>query len=593
MPSAVQANRSTKVEYTVLVDRSGTDTSKVACVGATVNAYLQGGTARSATGSGIAAAGSGTIQMSHFGSIEVGDVLQNGTASGVTGTVTAIARSSGFAWDVTVTAAGGTLNWAANDRFVNRSRRPTLYKDNGHQISWGGSSVTTDSNGRALFYAPAYAVDLIVSGGTPAVVTAVVQDVGATDTGTEINVKDFGGSIADALTYAHSFPSFVGPLVIKVPAGAYTYATADLNIAVNIGCRIVGEGSGVTYIQLESGNDNNDLFVVTAANVGIEGMTLYGTGASGTGRCIYAGSGGGNLQFFYARDLVIHNWSNAGIELGVSASSTGVDLVRIEQCRIDDSQSGACIIVNSGCTMVTVESSRVGSDTMPTGVYAFLIHPAANMRILNVDGNPADTSTYYLYGLPNNSFAHPDDGGTNLTIDGCDFEWTGAPGAATTPLIYVKGWSGVRITDTILYQMGSGIHLEQCYAPVVSNVVLKALGGSGYEIKFTDCYYPVEDHCIYEAIDGSATYGARRAVAVTLAGVYPGFSRYGGGLTVPTFLNDAERDTAAAAGADSKVAITTAGTLIYVVTPTAPTSHLQIRHGGAWVGVGSQAGAAI
>jgi hypothetical protein len=136
--------------------------------------------------------------------------------------------------------------------------------------------------------------------------------------------------------------------------------------------------------------------------------------------------------------------------------------------------------------------------------------------------------------------------------------------------------------------------LEDTFGAVVDNCVFKALGSSGYHIKLDGTFHTSLRDNIYEFEDAAPDDGKRDEVTVTLAGANPGWSRMGvGAWQPPTFADDNERDTAPAAGRDDARASTAAGGIIYVTSPTTPSSKLQIRVGAAWIGIGEQDGTPI
>ena len=606
MSNTIQSGRRRAVQYVVLVNKSGSDAAKVAGVGATVEVYLQGATVRSATGSPIANGGSGTIPISSPGMIEVGDSLQNGTSATPSVTVTAVNRvvvGSKLTFTLSVNSdSNGAFAFASDDRLVNKSRRPTLYKDPGDDISYGGSSCISDANGMVRFYCKARSVDLITSGGTPSAPATMVRDVPADDTGLIVNVQDYGGSIKAAVDALRHLSAGTGGEVY-IPAGLYILDTADLPISLDFPCVVRGAGKNATqiYVEATAGNEDLDVFRIEESYCGIEGLTIKGRATSGTGRgIVIADQGGSTKEFCFVRNVQVLDMSSYAIDIGAVSGGMGAfDLVEVSHSEFAGSETNAQARTGLANTMVTFSNCRFKADSptgqvSPTGVECVHIDSGANVLFQNCDGRPPDLSTNAVTtNYSSGAYSNPKDGAANVVIDCCDWEYSAAPTTETVPLIYLQGVSCAIVRDTILYQFGSGVHFEDCYAPRIQGCVLKALGGSGYHVKFTDCFYPQEVGNVYEYVDAAPHLGKRVAPTISTGGANPGLSSYSAGLRIPVYATDTERDTAPGAGTDDKRASAVAGTMIYVVTPTSPTSHLQIYHGGAWVGIGNQAGGAI
>lgn len=602
MPSTFQSPWLNRVEYTFTVNKSGSDAAQVPTSGARVQVHLAGTTTRSATGSPISSGSSGDIEVSHPGLLKVGDVLKNGTAASPTATVNSITIDANLRWKINVTAAGGSFAWAIGDRLVNTSRRPTLYKDIGRRLAWGTNYVDTDADGRIYFYTDSTLVDLLTDSGTgtPAVTAKVVEDVRGGDAGIVLNIRDFGDSIKNALAFGETMPSG-GALSIYVPAGVYTYDAADMSIIVSRNCRIFGDGPGCSIIQIEAtaGNNNLDLLWLRAPFCVVEGLDLKGRGVSGTGRGIVAGKiTSDTISHIVIRNCRIFDWSSQCVFFGqVPAVMDPVDIITIEDCEIGGAQAGAQLFIGGASTMVDIRDSRIdrsGNVNSPSGVYGIHLENCANVQIVNCDGSPSSLTTYYLYAQPTNAFAEPQDGGSNLTIMNCDFEsQSGAPTTETTPLVYIHGWNNPLVLNSFFYLFGSGIHFEDCYCPKTINCGFKDLGGSGFTVKITDCINYCDLGSSYELADGETSDGRRQPIVLTTAGTNPGQSMLSNGLMVPRYASDSERDTAPATGIDDKRARTVAGTVIWVDSPTSPTSKLQVYNGTVWKGIGDQAGAAI
>lgn len=585
-----------KIEYAVFVNRSVTDNAKVACIGVSADAYLQGATARTATGSPIGSGSSGTIEIGGPGSFEVGDVVQVNTTASPTGTITAIDRDANLQWKLTVTASGGSLTWAAGDRIVNTSRRPTLYKDFGLTMSYGSSATTSDSDGMVRCYTTAAAVDLVLAktaGGTPSMSPTVVPDIDARDRSAVVNVRDFGGSLKAAVAYARNLIGYEGT-TIYWPAGYYIYGASDLEITIDFACRIVGDGMWSTIMHVEgaSGNQNKDFLTVDTDLFSLSDVSLFGYDTTGTGRCIVLGNNLATRGRMKITRCQIQDWPSYGIDIGGPGdpNTVGIDYALVEDCDIRGSNTNANLFIGLACTMCAVVDSVVTARTSPAGVLCFDIHSCANVLLINCSGAPSSLNDYAIRATYPGGVSIPSDAGTNLVIKGGDFEGYPAPTTETTPIIYIEGFTAPRVEDTLLFQHGSGIELKKTYGAKLTNLTLKGLGASGFEIKMTDTFHTSIDNCMYELNDPGPDLGARRLPVVTLSGANPGFTYLGGGIGIPQFYDDAQRDNAPSAGNDDKRARAAAGSMIFVLNPTTPASKLQIHDGSAWVGIPKSTG---
>ena len=520
MASTIQSGRRRKVELTVLVDKSGSDASQVVSVGATANVYLAGATVRSATGSPAVSTGQ-VIPISSPGMIEVGDVLQNGTASSPTFTVTAISRAQSGnknVWSLTGTASA-SFAFAADDRLINTSRRPTIYKDPGDDISWGGSSTTSTAAGMVRFYTKARAVDVIVSGGTPSVTATVVRDVEASDTGAVLNVQDYGGSIKEALQAAAAMQPSANPPSIYVPAGAYIYDAADMDIDLDFPVRVYGDGplSSRIFIEATAGNENLILFNVMSDFVTIEGLGLYGNSTSGTGEAIRLGDGVSAIGYCVLRNLFVVDWSSYALNIGlVSGSVEWGDLILIENCLFGGSETNAQVRIGNATTVTKFVGCRFrpggSSNTSGAGVVGVKVYNTANVIFDTCDGIPATDGTILIDAIMDTPATGDQDGGEHLVISNCDFEGGGAyGGSANTPLVRIDGWSTVVIRDTLFYQFGSGVLLDTCRDARIENCSFKDISANAgaYKIKLTDCKNTLLISNHEETVDGSPNYGLR------------------------------------------------------------------------------------
>lgn len=603
--SIIQSGRRRKGEILgVRAKNPGVDEALVVSAGFSGDLYLAGTTVRSSTGSPIAS--TGTIRVSDIGLIEIGDVLVKNTGTTPTATVTDIrivAAGSKFTYEIDVSVSG-SFSFASGDRLVNTSRRPTAYSDSGDDISLGSSTVTAGSDGILRFYTKAKRVDVKVSGGSPAVTTSIVPDVETGETGVTVNILDYGGSIKDAVAALRDMTEARGGIVY-CPAGQYIYEAADLEITIDFPVIVRGDGFNATtfYVNTTAGNKEIDFFRLENNYAAIEDLTLKGTGdggggGPGAGRGIVISDSGGPTRGFGAvRRCQIYGFASYGIDIGGVSSGQGpFDIARIEHCEIAGSQSGAQLRVGLASTMILVENCRLkaispSGPESPTGVVCVELDSGANVHLLNCDASPIDHSTNIVATVfSSGSYTNPKDGPAHVVIENCDFEHGSAPGSETVPAIYVQGASRVEVRNTIVYQMGSGVHFEDCFAPVTDGVILKALGGSGYHIKITDTINFQDRNSVYEEEDAAPDNGKRRRPTITTAGNNPGWHILG--VTLPRYASDSERDTAPGAGADDKRAAVLTGAAIFVDSPGTPASKVQVYDGSAWVGMAKWTGAA-
>lgn len=591
-----------KVELTVTKDHSGSDPTLVVASGATVAAYRQGATVRTAT---TVTNGSTTaIPIYDPGDIRVGDTLQVNSTATPSVTVTAIAIDAALDWTVTVhNTSGSSFVTALYDRLVNASRRPTLYRESQGASSLGGSSTTTDSNGAAKFYTPSPLLDLVISGSGVITQVLIDQASGASPL-QRINVLDFAGSLVEALKYVNAEGRTTETYEIYVPPGLYIFDGADLPIVLDKRVNIIGAGAeqSILIVNPTAGNEDKHLFHITS---GVP-ITIQGFGIQHCGASLGAGDGASIMVSspyrVTLRDLDIQNSPSYGIGIGyLTGIATQGDFTVIDSCRLRSSYSNSLIAIGQSSTFVEIRNSRILGDTCAAGVYAISIQNSANIWIFHCDGSPSDTSTPFLKTIKSTgSGGTPEDFPCNLTIEDCDWEHSAASGtlgAGAVPMLWIEGVSNPVVRDTLIFQADSGIYFKGCSNPIAQSVVFKDMGsdhsGAGYDIKFEDCVHPGYIGVTHEKADGATNRGRRERPVIVEAGYTAGLYRVGSGLQVPRFATDAERDTAPSATTDDKRPLLTNGTLIWVDSPTSPTSKLQVYNGSAWKGVGDQAGAAI
>jgi hypothetical protein len=275
-------NRLKKIELTALVDKSGSDEAKVSSDGAEFDFYKLGATV-STTGPTVIGANT-AISVYNAGRLQVGDTVQKGTDSTATATVDTITSPTAIILD----SATGTLSLSRGDRLVVTSDRPTIYDESsGVHAATGSPTIVANSEGQIAVYSHEPFVDVIVSGGTPALSDTLLPDVqaGYDEPRPHLDIRDYDNNLA--LAYA-ALPSTGG--TIYLPAGTYDLA-ANLSVT-KAGTRIVGEHDGCVTIRSTAANPGYHLITVGTSNVFFSNFTLDGRATStGNFDCLHMESG--------------------------------------------------------------------------------------------------------------------------------------------------------------------------------------------------------------------------------------------------------------------------------------------------------------
>lgn len=224
-----------RCEFHLFRDKSSTDTTQVAVVGATLHVYRQG-VVVSSPQTNIDEQEIVTIEVEDARLLQVGEVLVRDTPIGAEFQLTAISADRRR---ITIQNMGEFVGLAAGERLRSTGAQPTLFKDPSglHPFT---SAPTTDGNGYVAFYAMVPAVDLLVTGGGLTTVRVYTdQRTGwLRDGDSWLNARDFA-SIQAAID---SLPDHGG--TVFIPAGTYTL-TETLYTPCDRPCHLVGEGARV------------------------------------------------------------------------------------------------------------------------------------------------------------------------------------------------------------------------------------------------------------------------------------------------------------------------------------------------------------
>lgn len=605
--SAFQAAQLRKVSQTIFTSSVGTLQAPVS--GATVQVYRAGMFVR-ATNS-LAGGATGVLKVAEPGQVEVGDVLQIGTSSSPTATVNSISQN-GFDWEVNVTIAGGTWNPAVGAWIVNTSRRPTLYANRGGTTSsngvctLSGSTCTTTSNGLAEFYVEPAAVDLIVSGGTPSIAAHIIRDADSGHGPDYFNLRtDFGGKLklAVAALKTNGWLNQRGAEVF-IPPGTYVYDTPDFPVTIDTRITLRGAGprSALLVVNNVAAYADEDFIRIEKEDVHLSDFAIAYAGSSsvaGDGHAIKIGrSDLVGTGYVSIKNLDIDGSPNSAIYIGgdyIYADTFGsLDVLEISRCRIGGTRSGADIEMLDRSTLITIEDTSMGelfSGPRATGTYGVLIQAVANLRIINSQILPSDLNTECIKTTGAGFGSGPKIYSAHVHIEGCDFEFNVDPTTETTPLVSLLGLTSCTVKNCLFYEFGSGLLLDGTYGANIEGNIFKRMGGSGYQIKIEDTVHTRLENNVFEKLDTAPDNGARLPATITRAGTNNGLRING---SAAYYADDTARDAVSySSGVDVAGAIREKGNIVWVDSPTSPTSKLQVWNGSGWEGIGEEDGSKI
>ncbi len=463
-----------KLPITVLKDSVG---FQIPAPGVDVTPYKRGAITdrpnTSMTG-GMAAGAGRTLNLRDSSMLRVNDVLQKGTSSGVTATVTAIVNGA----TVTVTVSGGTMTLATNDRLVvvgPAGRVPTIYTDPiGNTTT---SSLTTDTNGYAQCFVKERVCDLLIGMSSGSITPIFREAETSGDDEVWINAANYD-TIQDAIDACPDvFGNRVGTIVL--PSGLYAVPTT---INVDKSVRIIGDGIGSTVLLFDPGK-NTDVFNVSASYVCIENLSINNEVAgSGTGRGIVIGDTlpMGGVVIRHVEILDSPSWGiyvDTGDGTGNSYLSKSIfDHVVINRPRSNGGFYGGKDLFTTNLRNISVECASVS----PAGAYCIHLKNPTSVHLDTIDLAPAPNTTAIR--VDKSGTGTGDEGALGLTIANCDIE---AASGSTAKAIYIEKGKGVNLYGNHVLHFSYGIELVDCEYPVLVGNTWKLIGTTA--ITFTTC----------------------------------------------------------------------------------------------------------
>ena len=262
------------IDLTVLVDKTGTDTSQVPSVGAAVAFYKQGATVSSV---GPVTIATGTaVSVYDTGRLAVGDTVQKGASAAATATVASIVSRT----SITLTIATGSMSLSRSDRLVvTGPSRPTIYSESsGVLVHAASPTPLTVAGGSLDAFSTEVALDAVISGGTPSVTAQGRYDIpaGYFEPRPWADVRDYGYNETGLRAAIDALPSGGG--TVYIAAGEIELASA-LTIT-KAGVRLLGDTSAKSRLIASAVNPAHHLVVIEALAVTLEHLEFDARGTT-------------------------------------------------------------------------------------------------------------------------------------------------------------------------------------------------------------------------------------------------------------------------------------------------------------------------
>lgn len=572
-----------RIDLTALVNKTGTDTSQVPSVGATLKFYKQGAYVSAAGPVSIAT--NTVVAVYDSGRLVVGDTVQKGVDGSATATVAEVTSRT----SIKLTIASGTLSLSQHDRLLVTTARPTIYREpSGVSAAASSPNPVTGADGGGNFFSVEPFVDVVVEGGTPSISAVGKYDIpaGYLDPRPWLDVRDYGNDLVAAYD---ALPSNGG--TIHVPGGVTCSLSAALAINKG-GVRIVGDGPTCSKIQASSSNPTHHLLDVRHGSFRLEHIEIDGRGTSAAAYdCVrLSGHAVTNIDAanFFMSDVYIHHARRNGLRITEIIESLFVRVL------ITDCWGTGYYLRN---TAPSFSDSEDGNDP-PSGGYTL----TANTHQTFIDCRAANckergffaTDSYGTHLISFRSEAHEGRtyGRAANTALGIEMHYcahSSADGA------HLEGaYTNYNNPTTASNRAQNWAYFGVCDAIKVVNCSMLANGGDSvpqlkptYGVLFETCDGVVSGGHRFVSMDSKGSVVASDCTGVTIfesfnngeaacvdridarAASYVG----GRGVRVARFANTTTRDAATTGG------FTEDGTIIYLES----TNKLQIRAGGAWV----------